>query len=64
MFNILEIIIVAIAIAWLVLLADIVVFYTNILKEQREIDQVKEKINHTEESIEKIKDLFATVKKL
>lgn len=64
MLDVLEIAISAIAIAWLVLLADIVVFYTNIRKEQQEIDQVKEKIKHTEESIEKIKDLFATVKKL
>lgn len=61
MFNILEVSIAAIAIAWLVLLVDIGVCYANIRKEQREIDQVKEKIDHTEESIEKIKGLFAAV---
>lgn len=62
MFNILEISIASLATAYLVLLADIIFIYINIGKEQQDVAQLKEMINHTEESIQKVKGLLAAVK--
>jgi hypothetical protein len=58
----LEIVILAISISWLVLLVDVRVCYANIRKEQQELAQLKEKIDHTEESIQRVKGLLAAIK--
>lgn len=62
MFNMLEIAITAIVIAWPVLFVYICLGYVNIRKEQREIGEIKERVGHTEDSMEKIKGQFAAIK--
>jgi len=57
-----ELAILAIALAWLLLIVTIGVFYIKINRERREMNIVKEKISHTEESIKRITGFFLALK--
>jgi hypothetical protein len=62
MLSMLEFAIVAIALAWLIMLAGIAFFYVKISKEEWEITRIKEKIDFNEASIKKITGFFITLK--
>jgi hypothetical protein len=62
MINMLELAIVAIALALLGMIVMIAFFYVKIDREQREIIRIKEKIVFHEESIKKISRFFVAIK--
>jgi hypothetical protein len=57
-----EFIVAAIALAWLMMLIGIAFFYVKISKEEREIRRIKEKIDFNEASIKKITGFFSAIK--
>lgn len=62
MLSTIEFAIAAIALAWLILMVAIGVFYVKIGREQCEIRRIKEKVDHTEASIKEISRFFVALK--
>ncbi len=62
MYTTMELAVAAIGLAWLIQFASACVFYARIDKEQKEMWQMKEKIDRTEASIKKMTGCFLAVK--
>jgi cell division protein FtsL len=61
MLNTLELAVVAIALAWLIIIVTIGLVYLKINHQQREIRRIEEKVTVHEESIKDISRFFSTI---